>query len=146
MGLANILFKTPVVPAGIMVFWNFTHLFKGMTLLKVLQCLNVDKSSGSLCYKAGCQLLFKTISMFVLYSYNSPLRMIISWLNLYRIAATMSHQAPRSLYTYNAECVFEIHENFQATDLFRIALCLSRTLKYYMIVFLQMLVEIHLSV
>ena len=91
-------------------------------------------------------MLFKTVSMFVLYAYNSLLRMIMSSLSLYRIAATMSHQAPHSLYTCNTDCVFEINKHFQATDLFRIALCLSRTLKYYVTVFLQMLAEIDLSV
>jgi hypothetical protein len=91
-------------------------------------------------------LLFTTVSMFVLDSYNSLLGMIMIWLNLYRISAIMSHRALRSLYTYNTDCVFEINEHFQANDLFRIALCLSRTLKCYMIVFLQMLAEIDLSV
>jgi hypothetical protein len=58
--------------------------------------------------------------MFVLYSYTSPLRMIMSWFNLYRTAATTSRQASHSLNTYNTDCVVETNEHFQATDLFRI--------------------------
>jgi hypothetical protein len=69
--------------------------------------------------------------------------MIMSWFSLYRIVSITSRQVPHSLYeyTYNTDCVFEINEHFQATDLFPITLCLSRNLKYNMTVFLQMLAD-----
>jgi hypothetical protein len=72
--------------------------------------------------------------------------MIMRRFNLYRIAATMPRQAPHSLYTYNTDCVDEINEHFQTTDLFHITLRLAHNLKYYMIVFLQMLTKIAQSV